>query len=93
MGELKIKLPDELERAFRERAMRKYGYVKGAISEAIREMINVWIKESGGELTKEDLWDNLEGSLKHIKKSSVELQHEAGNYLAENYAKIIKKRK
>lgn len=37
MGELKIKLPDEIEKAFRKMAMKRFGYQKGAISEAAKE--------------------------------------------------------
>lgn len=37
MGELKIKLPDEVERIFRRLAIRRFSYRKRAISEAARE--------------------------------------------------------
>ena len=39
MGELKVKLPDRLERRFREYALKKYGYKKGALSMAAERAI------------------------------------------------------
>lgn len=93
MGELKIKLPDELEKVFRKLAMKRYGYIKGAMSAAAKEAIGVWTKlEEGGELTKEDLWDELEGAMKHVKKSSVQLQHEAWSYMTDKYYKFKRKK-
>lgn len=32
MGELKIKISDEIEKKFREYALKRYGYKKGALS-------------------------------------------------------------
>ena len=94
MGELKIKLPDELEKVFRRLAMKRYGYQKGAMSAAAKDAIDGWTKsEEGGKLTKEDLWDELEGVMKHVKKSSVQLQHEAWSYMGDKYYKGFKRKK
>ena len=46
MGELKIKLPDELEKIFRMLAFKKFGYKRGAISAAAEEAIRIWIKDN-----------------------------------------------
>lgn len=94
MGELKIVLSQDVEAKFRRLAMARYGYVKGALSRAMEEIIKSHIKSNdGGELTKEDMWDDLAGCMKHVKKGSVQLQHEIGDYIAEKYSKKSKKRK
>lgn len=41
------------------------------------------------EFPKEDLWDELEGIMGHVKKSSVQLQHESRDYIANKYAKLL----
>lgn len=46
MGYIKISLDNELANKFREAAMRKYGYTRGAISIAGREAIELWLKRS-----------------------------------------------
>ena len=38
-----------------------------------------------------DSWDSLEGVMSHVKKSSVELQHEAWKSIAEKHLKEIRK--
>jgi hypothetical protein len=43
MGSLKIYIPDELETAFRKRAMDRFGYGKGSISMAARTAIALWM--------------------------------------------------
>ena len=43
MGSLKIYIPDELEIAFRKRAMDSFGYGKGSISMAARTAIALWM--------------------------------------------------
>jgi len=45
MGVLKVSINDELLKAFREEAMRKYGYVRGALSIAAKEAIEEWLKK------------------------------------------------
>lgn len=39
MGELKIIIPDELEKRFRVYALKKYGYKKGALSMAAEKAL------------------------------------------------------
>lgn len=43
------------------------------------------------KIAKEDLWDELEGIMKHVKKRSIELQHEIGDYRTERNIRKIKK--
>jgi hypothetical protein len=45
MGSLKIYIPDELEAAFRKRAMERFGYRKGSISKAAQAAMAEWVGE------------------------------------------------
>ena len=91
MGEMKIKISDATEKAFRKLAMQRFGYQKGALSEAAEEAIETWAvsydeKEEDGSNPIEA----ISGLLKHVKKGSVELQHGAWNFINKKY---LKKRK
>ncbi len=44
------------------------------------------------ELVEADAVDEITGIMKHVKKSSVELQHEAWDYITKRYDKKFKKR-
>ena len=81
MGATKVYLPDEIERKFRETAMKLYGYKKGALSIAAEKAISRWIseQEKTTELVKsiKDPVEAISGMLSDVKKSGVELQHEA----------------
>ena len=86
MGEVKIKLSDETEDAFRKSAMEAFGYAKGSISAAAEQAIKAW---AAGQAKAEKMQDPVQaitGLLKHVKKSSVELQHEIGEIRAAKYA-------
>jgi len=78
---LRIQLPEELERLFREMAMKRFGYGKGSISQAAQEAIQKWL---GTETLLEkgefegDPVKAIEGLLADVKIDSVELQHLAG---------------
>jgi len=76
---LKLKISKRVENRFREEAMKRYGYQKGALSEAAEEAIWIWIKKSNGKKTKKlkDPVKSMEGLLKDIDIDSVKLQHEA----------------
>jgi hypothetical protein len=99
MANLKINIPEELDKRFREIAMKKYGYTKGALSLAAEGALKKWtddqtIREKVKDIAKKttkDAVDEIEGLLAHVKgKTSVELQHEAGKYRAQmamNYKK------
>ena len=79
MGEVKVKLSDETEAAFRKSAMEAFGYSKGSLSSAAEQAIGAW---AAAEQVKAEKIDDpvkaITGMLKHVKKSSVELQHEVG---------------
>lgn len=65
MGELKIKLPDTLERRFREYAHKKYGYKKGALSTAAERILSESIRMETKN-KKEDLFLKSLGGWKDI---------------------------
>lgn len=63
MGELKLKISDDVERKFRVYALKKYGYKKGSLSMAAERMISETIK---GESSKADRFLNSAGGWKDI---------------------------
>lgn len=78
---IKINLDNQKEKLFRERAMKKFGYRKGALSKALEEAVDMWLLTKNNVLSKIDNpTQELEGLLQEIKLSSVELQH-LGNKL------------
>jgi len=76
---LRVQINQKLERKFREAAMRKFGYGKGALSRAAEEAIMKWISTTEEEnLSFEgDPVEAIDGLLSDIDIDSVELQHEA----------------
>jgi hypothetical protein len=86
MGGIKVYLPDELERRFREAAMRLYGYGRGSISIASEKAISMWLSSVSEVLETveviEDPVEAIHGMLSHVKKGGVELQHEASSIRA-----------
>ena len=77
---LKLEFEKEFELKFRELAMRKYGYSKGALRKASKEALQRWISQENTSLPKlQDPFKKLRGCMKHLKGkyTSVELQHEA----------------
>jgi hypothetical protein len=49
MGELKLKISDDVERRFREYALKRYGYKKGALSIAAEKMFREITKKGVDE--------------------------------------------
>ncbi len=73
---IKINLDDQKEKVFRERAMRKFGYKKGALSKALEEAVDMWLLVENNELPRvKNPTHELEGLLAGITQTSVELQH------------------
>lgn len=77
---LKVYIEEELEKKFRRFAMEIYGYGRGSLSLAVEDAIRRWLSEHEVMLTEAKVPDDpvgaMRGLLKHVKKSSVELQHE-----------------
>ena len=74
---IRAKIDEKLELKFRELAMRRFGYTKGALSKAIEEAILRWIAfAENEELSFEgDPIEAIDGILSDIDIDSVELQH------------------
>ncbi len=70
-----------MERPFRKAAMEVYSYARGSISKAAEDAIKKWLLEYEVVLKEvevpEDPVKAIRGMLKHVRKSGVELQHEA----------------
>ncbi len=88
--QFKVMLPRDVEQRFREAAMRRYGYRKGALGKAAEDAVRKWSgRHEGIEKHKKEIGDPVEaisGLLKGVKMSSVELQHSVGKIRAERYA-------
>ena len=82
MGSIKIYISDDVERKFREVAMKLYGYRKGSLSIASEKAISAWLAQVSEVLeVAESIRDPVEaiyGMLSHVKRTGVELQHETG---------------
>ena len=48
MARITMELPDELDKRFRMKVAEKYGGKKGALGDAIREAIELWLQKQGG---------------------------------------------
>jgi hypothetical protein len=93
MGILKVNITDDIEKKFRELAMRRFGYSRGSLSTATERLIYEWVRkeETKEEIKKiaerekiKDPVDAITGLLEHVKgKTSVQLQHEASKYRSE----------
>ena len=79
MGNLKIVIEDELLKKFREEAMKRFGYTKGALSIATREAIKNWMGISGKE--KEE---KVKGFIEAMEKA-------AGCWTEKNGYKYVRK--
>jgi len=75
---LRLQLRSDLERRFRETAMRRFGFGKGALTRAAEQAIEKWLS-SGKESVRfdGDPVKAIEGILANVRLNSVELQHSA----------------
>lgn len=64
MGELKLKIPDGLEKRFREYAFKKYGFKKGALSMAAEKILAETVR--GEASKKKDLFLKSIGGWKDV---------------------------
>ena len=78
MGLIKLSVQDATEMRFRKAAMETFGYSKGSLSDAADRALNAWCDQRGVSKEAEfvDLIEVSSGILSHVKKTSVELQHE-----------------
>ena len=75
---LRVQINSKLEQKFREAAMKRFGYAKGALSKAAEEAIQNWISALENETInfEDDPVKAIEGLLKDVDINSVTLQHE-----------------
>lgn len=81
---MKIIISDDIENEFRRNAMKRFGYGKGALSQAAEIALGEWSDREAGEISvpaevRNDPVGAIEGLLKKHAKgaTSVDLQHEA----------------
>jgi hypothetical protein len=74
---IRAKIDEKLELRFRELAMKRFGYGKGALSKAVEEAVLKWVSSVGDEdiVFEEDPVKAIDGVLSDINIDSVELQH------------------
>lgn len=74
---IRVNVNERLERKFRELAMRKFGFGKGALSRAAEEALSLWVSSVEGEkiIFEDDPVEAIDGLLSDVKVDSVELQH------------------
>ncbi|MBD3155079.1 MAG: hypothetical protein GF368_00300 [Candidatus Aenigmarchaeota archaeon] len=79
---IRVEMDQALEREFREKAMKVYGYSKGSLKKAVESAVKQW-NESFETMSPKEKVDNpvdlIDGILSQLKgkMSSVELQNEA----------------
>ncbi len=78
MAGLRLQIRKELEAKFRETAMRRFGFTKGALSRAAEEAIEKWLSSMEEVKFEGEPVEAIDGLLSDIKMGSVELQHLAG---------------
>ncbi|MDI6721209.1 MAG: hypothetical protein QMD85_02370 [Candidatus Aenigmarchaeota archaeon] len=78
---LRLEIDEELEKKFREIAMREFGYEKGSLKKASEIAISNWVNERRRKPLKrtENPIKLVKGMMSEYrgKYTSVELQHEA----------------
>ena len=82
MGSIKVIISDEVEKDFRRVAMKRFGYAKGALSQAAEVALGEWSSREDSDISvppevEEDPVGAIEGLLKNVRDTSVDLQHEA----------------
>ncbi|MEM0054321.1 MAG: hypothetical protein QXL89_09075 [Nitrososphaeria archaeon] len=81
MSGIKVYVSEKVEERFRQLAMMIYGYGRGSLSKAAEDAFMKWITQHEISLKKvsipEDPINAIRGMLANVKKSGVELQHEA----------------
>jgi len=76
MAGLRLQLRDDLEKRFRETAMRRFGFGKGALTRAAEQAFERWLSTAKENVRFEgDPIKVIDGILVGMKMNSVELQH------------------
>ncbi|RLG70905.1 MAG: hypothetical protein DRO23_12695 [Thermoprotei archaeon] len=74
---IRARIDGRLELRFRELAMRRFGYGKGALSRAVEEAILRWVSsvEEESVFFEGDPVEVIDSVLSDVRLDSVELQH------------------
>lgn len=74
---IRAEIDEKLERRFRELAMKRFGYGKGALTKAVEEAIIKWISTIEEEIVifEGDPIKAIDGILSGVDLDSVSLQH------------------
>ena len=83
MPGIRLQIRKELEERFREVAMRRFGFKKGALSRAAEEAIERWLLSLEEVKFEGEPVEAIDGLLSDIDMDSVELQHLAKKLWAE----------
>ena len=76
MTGLRLQLRDDLEKRFRETAMKRFGFGKGALTRAAEQAFERWLSTAKENVRFEgDPVRAIDGVLREMKLNSVELQH------------------
>lgn len=71
-----MQVRDDLERRFRETAMKRFGFGKGALTRAAEQAFEKWLSTAKeGVRFEGDPVKAIDGILDDVKVNSVELQH------------------
>ncbi|MFQ6086181.1 MAG: hypothetical protein ACE5OY_07995 [Candidatus Bathyarchaeia archaeon] len=93
MGGLRVQVRDDIERRFREAAMRRFGYMKGALSKAAEEALLRWLSSIREAAPFEgDPVEAIDGLLADIDIGAVELQHAARELWAKRVLEHVPRR-
>jgi len=73
---LRLQLRKETEARFREAAMKRFGFGRGALSKAAEQAIEAWLSTAAvGPKFEGDPVKAIQGILRELDAGSVELQH------------------
>lgn len=88
---LRVQISKNLEQKFRELAMKKFGYTKGALSKAAEEALTQWTLTQEKEKPQfiKDPVEAIDGLLSEISTDSVTLQHETQKQWASKALKNV----
>jgi hypothetical protein len=76
MAGLRLQVRDDLEKRFREAAMKRFGFGKGALTRAAEQAFERWLSTSKESVHFEgDPVKAIDGILGEMKLNSVQLQH------------------
>lgn len=76
MAGLRLQVRSDLEKRFREAAMRRFGFGKGALTRAAEQAFERWLSTSKENVRFEgDPVKAIDGILDDLSLNSVELQH------------------